>query len=179
MSMHLGFNTPLARKVIDQIIAVPEEWNQEDWRCGSGMCFAGWAIELSGYIWAWPKTFALGNDMVVISEEEYEELSIGHDEVFSVDNYIGMMTAGNAGISREEFERRLTTGIKLTDYVTSAASLGRALMGQTESHGLDCPHAYCDDEECAGDHELDLFDADNSITTIKVICEKLSGERFD
>lgn len=36
----------LAYAVLDQIEANPETWNQRMYRCSTGMCFAGWAIEL-------------------------------------------------------------------------------------------------------------------------------------
>lgn len=38
----------LAYATLDQIMAHPEEWYQDNWRCESGMCFAGWAVTLSG-----------------------------------------------------------------------------------------------------------------------------------
>ena len=40
-------NTELAHKVLDHITANPKTWNQEEWRCDSGMCYAGWAVTLS------------------------------------------------------------------------------------------------------------------------------------
>jgi hypothetical protein len=36
------------RKVLDQIEAHPETWNQSFWHCGTTHCFAGWAQILSG-----------------------------------------------------------------------------------------------------------------------------------
>ena len=45
------FNTELAERVIGQIEAHPEEWDQRYWRvrrdCGTTFCFAGWAIQLT------------------------------------------------------------------------------------------------------------------------------------
>lgn len=40
-------NATLAYAVLDQIDARPDLWNQHEW-CGTAMCFAGWAVELSG-----------------------------------------------------------------------------------------------------------------------------------
>lgn len=34
-------------KVFDQIEKNHESWNQESWRCKTGMCYAGWTIEMS------------------------------------------------------------------------------------------------------------------------------------
>ena len=36
------------QKVLDQITAHPETWDQTDWHCGTTHCFAGWAQLLSG-----------------------------------------------------------------------------------------------------------------------------------
>lgn len=44
-------NVPLLCKTLAHIEANPSEWAQESWRCGSGMCFAGWAAELGGGAW--------------------------------------------------------------------------------------------------------------------------------
>lgn len=45
-------NTDLALDVWEQIKATPDKWNQNSWRrfddCGTTMCFAGWAVQLSG-----------------------------------------------------------------------------------------------------------------------------------
>lgn len=36
------------RRVIDQINAHPESWDQSVWHCGTKHCFAGWAQILAG-----------------------------------------------------------------------------------------------------------------------------------
>lgn len=41
-------NAELAYRVLDQIDAHPETWNQGIWDCGTAACFAGWAVRLSG-----------------------------------------------------------------------------------------------------------------------------------
>lgn len=41
-------NAELAYRVLDQIDAHPETWNQAAWDCGTAACFAGWALRLSG-----------------------------------------------------------------------------------------------------------------------------------
>lgn len=44
------FNGDLADKVLAQIIADPETWNQRAWatetECGTAYCFGGWAVKL-------------------------------------------------------------------------------------------------------------------------------------
>ena len=64
-------NVPLLNAVIEHIEANPDDWYQGDWRtlrsflvdpadeatptdCGTAMCFAGWAAELSGAEYAYP-----------------------------------------------------------------------------------------------------------------------------
>lgn len=41
----------LAYAVLDQIDAHPETWEQRSYRCGTGMCFAGWTTQLAGLPW--------------------------------------------------------------------------------------------------------------------------------
>lgn len=35
-----------------QIKDHPETWEQDEWRCATGMCFAGWAAQLAGGVWS-------------------------------------------------------------------------------------------------------------------------------
>lgn len=53
-------NVELLDKTLAQIEAHPETWKQDDWRCGTSMCFAGWASALAG------GTFADDGDCVVL-----------------------------------------------------------------------------------------------------------------
>lgn len=41
-------NAELAYKILDQIDAHPETWQQGVWDCGTAACFAGWAVRLAG-----------------------------------------------------------------------------------------------------------------------------------
>ncbi len=41
-------NAALAYAVLDHIDAHPEQWNQNEWWCRTGGCFAGWTCVLSG-----------------------------------------------------------------------------------------------------------------------------------
>lgn len=41
-------NAVLAYRVLDHIDADPASWNQKYWACGTGHCYGGWAIALSG-----------------------------------------------------------------------------------------------------------------------------------
>jgi len=45
-------NVDLLKRTLAHIESHPEEWHQEHYRCGSGMCFAGWAATLAGGLWA-------------------------------------------------------------------------------------------------------------------------------
>jgi hypothetical protein len=47
-------NVALLKQTLAHIEAHPETWKQEYFRCGTGMCFAGWAAELHGAKWAYP-----------------------------------------------------------------------------------------------------------------------------
>lgn len=52
-------NLDLLEKTYDHIVELdalgisgPDAWEQGDYRCGSGKCFAGWAAQLAGGEWA-------------------------------------------------------------------------------------------------------------------------------
>ncbi|GIH91990.1 hypothetical protein ACFFMN_33720 [Planobispora siamensis] len=62
-------NVPLLRRVLAQIEAHPQTWYQQTWRCESGMCAAGWAVELADGEWAFSlRHFAA--DAVIATPEE-------------------------------------------------------------------------------------------------------------
>lgn len=66
-------NVKLLRTTLAHIEAEPEKWDQKDWRCGTGMCFAGWAATLAGGKWAYGPD-ETGRDMLA-AEPEDDELS--------------------------------------------------------------------------------------------------------
>ena len=41
----------LAYDTLDYIKAHPERWDQGEWRCSTGMCYAGWLATLAGGTW--------------------------------------------------------------------------------------------------------------------------------
>ena len=47
----MALNRTLLTETMAQIDAHPEDWEQSTWRCGSGMCFAGWAATLNDREW--------------------------------------------------------------------------------------------------------------------------------
>ena len=44
-------NVALLRQTLAKIEALPDLWNQHRYRCGTGMCIAGWGCELAGGRW--------------------------------------------------------------------------------------------------------------------------------
>ena len=63
-------NKDVADAVIGFIEAHPEVHNQLDWRCETGMCFAGWTAEINGEEW-WnsiPVTGAYDNPVLASGE---------------------------------------------------------------------------------------------------------------
>jgi len=57
-------NAPLLRQVLAHIEANPQSWVQKEWRCQTGMCFAGWTAELSGGKWAGDPGQSFGDFLV-------------------------------------------------------------------------------------------------------------------
>jgi hypothetical protein len=47
-------NVELLKAALDYIKTHPDEWEQENWRCDSGMCFAGVGSQLAGGRWLMP-----------------------------------------------------------------------------------------------------------------------------
>lgn len=45
------------------------DWDQQNWRCGSGMCLAGWVVQLAGGKWA-TKVGGEYEDYLVASAED-------------------------------------------------------------------------------------------------------------
>lgn len=48
------FNRELAERALKAIEANPQEWEQQAWRCDTGMCFAGFVAHAAGATWALP-----------------------------------------------------------------------------------------------------------------------------
>lgn len=85
-------NAELAWQVIDHIDAHPESWYQGTWWCGTGGCFAGWAVTLSGAV----IDFDFGTPIVVhapdpalidlkVGSAAYTVLGIDHDTAHVLD----------------------------------------------------------------------------------------------
>ena len=47
----MAVNVKLLRKTLEHIKVHEDGWEQGDWRCQAGMCFAGWAAQLAGGQW--------------------------------------------------------------------------------------------------------------------------------
>lgn len=60
-------NAPLLRKTLEHIEHHPEEWKQDRWRCGSGMCFAGHAATIAG------GRFLADTDLLVAEDDDPPE----------------------------------------------------------------------------------------------------------
>lgn len=60
----MTINADLLKRTLAHIEAHPGDWEQANWRCSSGMCFAGLAVDLDGGVWvSGPESY--GRDMVV------------------------------------------------------------------------------------------------------------------
>lgn len=61
-------NVPLLDLTLATINYNPERHRQGAWRCGTGMCFAGWAAQLAGYQWAAESPDAENSEYVIVPE---------------------------------------------------------------------------------------------------------------
>lgn len=69
-----GVNVELLNETLAYIETHPEDWRQGEYRCGSGMCFAGWAATLSGREWLVPDPDSMASNL--LSPEGDEEPSM-------------------------------------------------------------------------------------------------------
>ncbi len=70
-----GFD--LLDAVIEQITLHPETWKQYTYRCDTGMCVAGWAVELTGGRWASPAGDVdndAGSDYVLAEHDDHADV---------------------------------------------------------------------------------------------------------
>lgn len=86
-------NAELAYKVLDHIDAHPESWVQDSWWCGTGGCFAGWAVKLSGEDPGWVYVAERAAELLgFTSEYDIEERAVaalggrGRCDLFSASN---------------------------------------------------------------------------------------------
>lgn len=66
---------------IHQIELTPTSWDQSEWRCGTGMCLAGWTATLAGGTWADSPTSSWAPYLEVDEDDDpnaIEELDPGH-----------------------------------------------------------------------------------------------------
>jgi hypothetical protein len=66
-------NVDLLRRTLAHIEANPADWNQATWRCGTGMCFAGWAVTLAGGQWYEDKPTSLYRDELIAEPDDADD----------------------------------------------------------------------------------------------------------
>lgn len=74
-------NIELLEKTMQHIETHPEDWNQETWRCGTGMCFAGHAATLAGREWASENPDGDNSMMILAKPDEFDSASF--EETYS------------------------------------------------------------------------------------------------
>jgi hypothetical protein len=79
-----SLDIPLARKTFEFIEAHPEEWEQSEWICETGMCYAGHAAHIAGADLAEPsfaaKAWGPDGDGIHISDYAQTVLGLGDGE---------------------------------------------------------------------------------------------------
>lgn len=80
-------NVALLDQVMAHIEANPHDWEQGDYRCSTGMCFAGWAVELSGGTWVTDRDSRWRDQVFAEPDDEYSYASTldGKTEVTDAD----------------------------------------------------------------------------------------------
>lgn len=113
-------NVPLLRKtleVVEQEAAKMDagetcQWDQGEWRCGTGMCFAGWAVHLDGGKWATEELFSDHFDDLVAEPEDRAPMTPWDHVDFGVKavTQVGERAQRILGLTNEE-QQSLFAGI--------------------------------------------------------------------
>ena len=69
-------NAVQLRETLVHIEANPDDWYQGDYRCGSGMCFAGWRAELSGGVWAFDASDFYAHCLVATPDDNPDHVRV-------------------------------------------------------------------------------------------------------
>lgn len=67
-------NVKLLNRTLKQVEKHPETWDQTMWRCKTGMCFAGWAAQLSGGGWAFGPKSAYSDQLLANGSDHPSEI---------------------------------------------------------------------------------------------------------
>lgn len=80
-------NALLLRRTLAHIEAHPGTWQQDTYRCETGMCFAGWACELAGGRWAFPADGARPQYLLAVQGDDPREVRFisGHRVIRAAD----------------------------------------------------------------------------------------------
>jgi len=70
------FNVALARKALKWINNHPQEWDQGNWRCQSGMCFAGIVDQIAGGQWAVQPPTGRMVDVYLVANQADEDAAL-------------------------------------------------------------------------------------------------------
>src|SRR5690606_2757920 len=63
-------NADLLKRTLTHIETHPDTWNQAEYRCRTGLCFAGWAAVLAGGVWLSTDPDGVDRDVLVATDEE-------------------------------------------------------------------------------------------------------------
>ncbi|MGI5485194.1 hypothetical protein [Microtetraspora malaysiensis] len=82
----MTLNIDLLKRTLEHIEATPEEWYQGAYRCGTGMCFAGWACTFAGGVWAGGPDEWDGEDLIA-DEGDGDDASFLYEDMNGNDVY--------------------------------------------------------------------------------------------
>lgn len=151
----------------------PETWNQGNWRCNTGMCFAGHAVVLAGYKWA--KGANHHNSEYVLDPEHGE-----HWMDMETGDLINDPLKSFKG-SFEITQGLLAEGRELSPYrLQNLANTARALAGfkdNVERYKRVSPAWAVAARELIVPDTANLFGASNDIGTLERMVGEIKAER--
>lgn len=106
----------LRTATIEHIRAHPEEWEQEAWRCASGMCFAGTGVMLAGGTFPFPADEA-GGELVDTPDGRRLPIGLWASEILTDDETDAdlLFAADNTLPDLEHMVARLNHGLPIHD----------------------------------------------------------------
>lgn len=150
----MTLNVPLLDETMAVIEAEAEKddgrWNQRTWRCATGMCFAGWAAQLSdGDVWVIPAD-AHPDDLGSNGSWVYKPADVDTDYASRADEVMGGSLLARYGIDPDAL-------------VVGAETLARARLGLRGAGATYTEHGW-------------LFEADNDLEDLRTMVECLKGQ---
>lgn len=83
--------TPNVGRLLQTLRAIennPQTWKQDAWRCKTGMCFAGWTVELAGMKWKSNDPYDFEFEHVITHNGQEKHVEYAAQEELNINSYV-------------------------------------------------------------------------------------------